>query len=60
MTKHQIGTLAALERRRAKTRGIKQGMMQQLLAGRVQLIKPETLQNGKETAWIHSTAPRRR
>jgi type I restriction enzyme S subunit len=32
--------IAALERRRDKTRSIKQGMMQQLLTGRVRLIKP--------------------
>ena len=32
---------AALERRRDKTRAIKQGMMQQLLTGRVRLVKPE-------------------
>ena len=30
--------IAALERRRAKTRTVKQGMMQQLLTGRVRLI----------------------
>ena len=33
--------IAALERRRAKTRAIKQGMMQQLLTGRVRLVRPE-------------------
>ena len=33
--------LAALEARRDKTRQIKQGMMQQLLSGRVRLVKPE-------------------
>ena len=32
--------IAALEQRRDKTRAIKQGMMQQLLAGRVRLLKP--------------------
>jgi len=32
--------IAALERRRDKTRGIKQGMMQQLLTGRVRLVNP--------------------
>ena len=31
---------AALERRRNKTRAIKQGMMQQLLTGRVRLVQP--------------------
>ena len=33
--------IAALERRRDKTGAIKQGMMQQLLTGRVRLVKPE-------------------
>ena len=33
--------IAALERRRDKTRAIKQGMMQQLLTGRVRLVEPE-------------------
>jgi type I restriction enzyme, S subunit len=33
--------LAALEQRREKTRAIKQGMMQQLLTGRIRLVKPE-------------------
>ena len=33
--------IAALERRRIKTRAIKQGMMQQLLTGRVRLVQPE-------------------
>ena len=33
--------IAALERRRNKTRAIKQGMMQQLLTGRVRLVQPE-------------------
>ena len=33
--------VAALERRRDKTRAIKQGMMQQLLTGRVRLVQPE-------------------
>ena len=32
--------IAVLERRRDKTRAIKQGMMQQLLTGRVRLVKP--------------------
>jgi type I restriction enzyme S subunit len=32
--------IAALEARREKTRGIKQGMMQQLLTGRARLVKP--------------------
>ena len=31
--------IAALERRRDKTSAIKQGMMQQLLTGRVRLVK---------------------
>jgi len=34
------GEIAALEARRDKTRAIKQGMMQQLLTGRVRLVKP--------------------
>ena len=33
--------IAALEQRRDKTRAIKQGMMQQLLTGRVRLLKSE-------------------
>ena len=33
--------IAALERRRDKTRAIKQGTMQQLLTGQVRLVKPE-------------------
>ncbi len=33
--------ITALERRRDKTRTIKQGMMQQLLTGRVRLVRPE-------------------
>lgn len=32
--------IAALERRRDKTRAIKQGLMEQLLTGRVRLVKP--------------------
>ena len=34
--------IVALERRRDKTRTIKQGMMQQLLTGRARLVQPET------------------
>ena len=33
--------IAALERRRDKTSAVKQGMMQQLLTGRVRLVQPE-------------------
>ena len=33
--------IATLEQRRNKTRAIKQGMMQQLLTGRVRLVKPQ-------------------
>jgi type I restriction enzyme, S subunit len=33
--------IAALEQRREKTRSIKQGMMQQLLTGRIRLVKPQ-------------------
>ena len=36
--------IAALETRRDKTRAIKQGMMQQLLTGRVRLVKPASLE----------------
>ena len=32
--------IAALERRRDKTKAIKQGMMQALLTGRIRLVKP--------------------
>ena len=35
--------LTALEQRRDKTRALKQGMMQQLLTGRIRLVKPETV-----------------
>lgn len=38
--------IAALERRFDKTRAIKQGMMQQLLTGRVRLIDPEAAAKG--------------
>jgi type I restriction enzyme S subunit len=34
----------ALERRGAKTRAIKQGMMQQLLTGRIRLVTPQTVE----------------
>ena len=33
--------IAALEASRDKTRAVKQGMMQQLLTGRIRLVKPE-------------------
>ena len=33
--------IAALERRRHKARRIKQGMMQELLTGRIRLVEPE-------------------
>lgn len=36
--------IAALEGRREKTRAIKQGMMQQLLTGRIRLIEPTSVQ----------------
>jgi type I restriction enzyme S subunit len=36
--------IEALERRRDKTRAIKQGMVQQLLAGRIRLVKPGEVQ----------------
>ena len=35
--------IAALKRRRDKAGTLKQGMMQQLLTGRVRLIKPESI-----------------
>jgi type I restriction enzyme S subunit len=38
--------IAALEARREKTRAIKQGMMQQLLIGRVRLVKPSPVEPG--------------
>ena len=37
--------IAVLEQRRDKTRAIKQGMMQQLLTGRMRLVKPNTVSN---------------
>jgi type I restriction enzyme S subunit len=40
------GELAALEARRDKARAIKQGMMQQLLTGRVRLVKPAAAETG--------------
>ena len=40
--------IAALERRRDKTRVIKQGMMQQLLTGRVRLVKSEVIKKESE------------
>jgi type I restriction enzyme S subunit len=33
--------IAALERHRGKTRGLKQAMMQELLSGRTRLVEPE-------------------
>ncbi len=33
--------LAALEARRDKTRALKQGMMQELLTGRIRLVDPD-------------------
>jgi len=41
--------IAALERRRDKTRAVKQSMMQQLLTGRVRLVNPEALRKKKAT-----------
>ena len=35
--------LATLEQHRAKTRALKQGMMQELLTGRIRLVKPEAV-----------------
>jgi len=45
--------IAALERRRDKTKQIKQGMMQALLTGRVRLVKPEA------PAVVPKAAPKR-
>lgn len=38
--------IAALERRRDKVKQVRQGMMQQLLTGRIRLIKPESQAHG--------------
>ncbi|MFW5783095.1 MAG: restriction endonuclease subunit S, partial [Spirochaetota bacterium] len=38
--------IAALERRREKTRLVKQGMMQELLTGRIRLLKPTKVEAG--------------
>ena len=38
--------VAALERRRDKIRAIKQGLMQQLLTGRMRLLKPDLDRTG--------------
>ncbi len=38
-----LSEIAALEQRRDKTRALKQGMMQELLTGRIRLVKPETV-----------------
>ncbi len=40
--------LAALERRREKTRALKQAMMQELLTGRTRLVAREAAKNAKE------------
>ena len=42
------GEIAALEQRRDKTCAIKQGMMQQLLTGRVRLVKPREESEGDD------------
>ena len=42
--------IAALERRREKTRQIKQSMVQQLLTGRIRLVKPGVAASEKATA----------
>src|SRR5574337_139309 len=49
--------MLALERRRDKTRQIKQGMMQQLLTGRIRLVKPGTM--ASEKAMTQKTGARR-
>jgi len=56
--------IAALEHRRDKTKQIKQGMMQQLLTGRVRLVKPEVsaaqagagAKNAKAHSWAFNEA----
>ena len=48
--------IAALERRRDKTRAVKQGMMQQLLTGRIRLIQPETRSVGRKHNWQFNEA----
>ena len=40
--------IAALERRRDKTRTVKQGMMQQLLTGQVRLVESEVTKKESE------------
>ncbi|MDZ7779537.1 MAG: restriction endonuclease subunit S [Gemmatimonadota bacterium] len=55
--------IAALERRRDKIRAIKQGMMQQLLTGRIRLVEPadsETGDGSRPSSHLHSDLPRRR
>ena len=47
--------IAALEQRRDKTRAIKQGMMQQLLTGRVRLVKPDASINGVESKKLNNS-----
>ena len=42
--------ISALERRRDKIHSVKLGMMQQLLTGRIRLVKPESLKNNEEMA----------
>ena len=42
--------IATLEKRHDKTRAIKQGMMQQLLTGRIRLVKPEALTEKKKAS----------
>ena len=48
--------IAALERRRDKARAVKQGMMQQLLTGRIRLIQPETRSVGRKHNWQFNEA----
>jgi len=58
--------IAALERRRDKTRAIKQGMMQQLLTGRLRLVSREAAKNAKEKhevvllTWLRVSSNNRR
>jgi type I restriction enzyme S subunit len=41
--------IEALERRREKTKQIKQGMMQELLTGRTRLVDPESMEAEEPT-----------
>ena len=49
--------IATVERRRDKTKAIKQGMMQQLLTGRIRLVKPAAPAEKVQTARRPAKAP---